>query len=84
MIALTAHTVLEKARDAYDGRMLLMKGPEVASRYPNPADRPFRDLDILVDDPQSAQQSLIKAGFIEAGGGATHHLPDCCGRASRS
>lgn len=75
MIALTAHTVLEKVRDAYGGRLLLMKGPEVASRYPNPADRPFHDLDILVDDPQAAQRSLIDAGFVEFGDGAPHHLP---------
>ena len=74
-MALTARTVLERVRDAYDGELLLMKGPEVASHYPNPTDRPFRDLDILVDDPHAAQRSLINAGCVESGGRAPHHLP---------
>lgn len=75
LIALTARPVLERVRDAYDGRLLLMKGPETSSRYPDPTDRPFRDVDILVDAPHSAQRSLINAGCLEFGGRAPHHLP---------
>ena len=75
MMALTARAVLKRVRNAYEGRLLLMKGPEVAWRYPDPTDRPFRDLDILVDNPHSAQRSLINAGCVEFGGQAPHHLP---------
>ncbi len=75
MISLSARTLLERVRDAYDGRLLLMKGLEVASLYPDPMDRPFRDLDILVDEPELAQTRLINAGFVQLGDRAPHHLP---------
>jgi hypothetical protein len=74
ILALTARTVLERVRDAYDGGLLLMKGLEVASLYPHPKDRPFRDLDILAEDPEDAQTRLISAGFVEFGDRAPHHL----------
>ena len=44
-----------------------MKGPEVAAHYPVPSDRPFGDLDLLVEDPEAAQRALIAAGFVEFG-----------------
>lgn len=75
ILSLAARTVLERVRDAYDGRLLLMKGLEVASLYPDPMDRPFRDLDILVDEPDAAQKCLIDTGFVEFGDRAPHHLP---------
>jgi len=75
LTSLAARTVLERIRDAHGGRLLLMKGPEVAASYPDPADRPFRDLDLLLDDPESAQADLIAAGFVEIGAGSAHHLP---------
>lgn len=75
MMSLSARTLLERVRDAYDGRLLLMKGLEVASLYPDPMDRPFRDLDILVDEPELAQTRLINAGFVQLGDRAPHHLP---------
>ena len=59
--------VLSAAREAYDGQMLLLKGPEVAACYPDPALRPSKDLDILVDDAEEAQRALLAAGF-EPGG----------------
>ena len=46
---------------------MLMKGPEVAAHYPVPSDRPFGDLDLLVEDPEAAQRALIAAGFVEYG-----------------
>lgn len=55
------------AREAYDGRMVLMKGPEVAARYPVSTDRPFADVDLLVDDAVEAQRALLAAGFVEVG-----------------
>ena len=61
--AMTAPEVLGRARDAYDGPMLLLKGPEVAARYPDPSLRPFHDLDLLVQDAGEAQRALLAAGF---------------------
>ena len=43
--------------------MVLMKGLEVGAYYPDPGLRPFRDLDLLVDDAERAQQALIEAGL---------------------
>lgn len=58
---------LRAAREAYDGRLVLMKGPEVAARYPVSTDRPFSDVDLLVDDASEAQRALLAAGFVEVG-----------------
>jgi hypothetical protein len=59
--------ILRAASDAYDGRLALMKGPEVAAHYPDPACRQISDLDILADDATRAQRALIKAGFEPTG-----------------
>lgn len=67
VLTLVAPVVLRLARDAYDGTIVLMKGPEIAARYPDPALRPFRDLDLLVDDAPAAQRALLAAGFVETG-----------------
>jgi hypothetical protein len=77
--AMLARVVLGKARSAYGGAMLLMKGAEVAAHYPVPSDRSFRDLDLLVDDPAEAQRALTSAGFVQVAdptlfGGYHHHL----------
>ncbi len=70
--------MLRAARDAYDGRLALMKGYEVALRYPEPWLRPFSDIDLLVDDSAAAQRALLAAGFVEVGDPAIftgiHHL----------
>ena len=66
-VTLAAEIALERARDAYDGTIVLMKGLEVAQRYPSPTLRPFRDLDLLVDRPHQAQRALIAAGFEPVG-----------------
>lgn len=77
--AMLARCILGKARSAYGGPLMLMKGPEVAAHYPVPSDRPFRDLDLLVDDAEAAQRALIAAGFAEFGDPAAYaglqHLP---------
>ncbi len=77
--AMFARLILGKARSAYPGPLMLMKGPEVAGHYPVPSDRPFRDLDLLAEDPAAAQRAMIAAGFTELGDPAAYaglqHLP---------
>src|SRR5918994_1497780 len=76
--AMSAPVMLARARAAYDGTIVVIKGPEVARRSPGPLLRPFDDLDLLVDDSRAAQRALIAAGFEEVGDPATytgiHHL----------
>ena len=79
MVVLAATIALERARSAYDGTMLVMKGMEVAERYPDTAARPLRDVDLLVERPEEAQKALIEAGFEPAGKddeyyASRHHL----------
>lgn len=64
MTALAAAAVLRRVRAAYGGRLMLMKGPEVAASYPESRTRPYQDIDLLADDPTGAQRALIAAGFI--------------------
>ncbi len=71
-IALAAPVLLRRARTAYDGRLLLFKGPEVAARYPDPAMRNYSDLDLLADDAPAAQRALLAAGFVRTGLWAPH------------
>lgn len=62
-----AAAILRRARAAYDGQMVLLKGPEVAALYPSPALRPYGDLDLLVEDAEQAQRALVGAGFVAIG-----------------
>lgn len=64
-LAGTAH--LQRARAAVDGPLLVVKGPEVAARYPDPAMRIYRDLDLVVPDMAEAQRALVAAGYQEVG-----------------
>jgi len=64
---MVAPAVLERVRAAVDGPLLLLKGPEIASLYPNPAFRPFADLDILSPDPANAHRALLAEGFVPVG-----------------
>jgi len=77
-IELTAPVVLTAARAAWDGRLVVMKGPEVALRYPARATRPYSDLDVLTPDAPATQRALLAAGFRELGDPALysgiHHL----------
>ena len=76
-VALGAPAVLAEARSAYDGPMLVLKGPELAARYPEPALRPYGDLDLLVDDAERAHAALVDAGFVPMGPPSPddfHHL----------
>ena len=64
---LAAPLVLERARSAWDGQLVLIKGPEVACNYPGAATRPFGDLDLVTEDAPAARRALIAAGFQEMG-----------------
>jgi Uncharacterised nucleotidyltransferase len=64
--------LLGHARRAYDGKMLVFKGPEVAAVYPSAA-RSFHDLDLLVDDARAAQAALIAGGFLEFPDPTSHY-----------
>jgi hypothetical protein len=64
---LTAPAVLEKVRACYDGCIVVMKGLEVAARYPDPALRAFGDIDLLIPDAAEAQHALLAAGFQPLG-----------------
>ena len=57
--------LLARVRAAWDGPLVLMKGPEVALDYRAPGLRSFGDLDLLTDDAEAAQAALIAAGFHE-------------------
>jgi hypothetical protein len=59
--------LIRRVRETIEGPLVMMKGPEVAARYPDPALRPFRDLDMLVSNAEEAQASLLDAGFEEVG-----------------
>jgi hypothetical protein len=67
MLALLAPIVLRRVRDAVQDQLVLIKGPEAAERYPDPALRPYGDLDLLVEDAPRVQRALLAAGFVEVG-----------------
>jgi len=64
---LAVPVLLERARAAYDGQLMVMKGPEVALRYPDPVLRGYRDIDLLADDAEAAERALLAAGFQAMG-----------------
>jgi hypothetical protein len=67
LISLATPAVLERIRRAYDGDLLLLKGPEAAVSYPDPRLRPWGDIDLLVGDSRGAQRALLAAGFESMG-----------------
>jgi hypothetical protein len=76
--ALAVPVVLSRITEAYDGPILMLKGPEVASRYPEPTMRPSHDLDLLVEDSPAAFAALRAAGCVELPSNeeaAQHELP---------
>jgi hypothetical protein len=72
MTALAAVAVLRRVRASYGGRLIVMKGPEVAASYPEPRTRPYGDIDLLAEDAPGAQRALLAAGFIEYAGERDH------------
>jgi putative nucleotidyltransferase-like protein len=65
--SLVAPLVLQRVLSTVDGPVVLMKGPEVAEHYENPLTRPYRDIDLLVEDAQSAWSAMVEAGFEPTG-----------------
>jgi hypothetical protein len=63
---LSVRPLLQRVRASCDGSLVLMKGPEIAIRYPGAA-RAFVDLDLLTEDPERAYRQLLAAGFVEGG-----------------
>jgi hypothetical protein len=74
---LSVRPLLERIRNCCDGPLVLMKGAELALRYPGSA-RGFNDIDLLTSEPQRVHDQLREAGFVEAGGEklseSHHHL----------
>jgi hypothetical protein len=64
-----SRNILAQVRAAHQGPMMIMKGT-YRRLLPAPHLRPYKDLDILVDDPVGAQRALMAAGFVAVG------LPD--------
>jgi Uncharacterised nucleotidyltransferase len=79
LAALAAPALVARVRGILEGPVLVLKGPEVAARYPGSARR-FGDVDLLVPDAAAAQRALVAAGFVEAPDPegiwvGIHHLP---------
>ena len=64
--------VLQAVRASCDGTLVLMKGPEIALRYPESARR-FGDLDLLVPDARATYRQLLRGGFEEVGDPGLYH-----------
>jgi hypothetical protein len=66
-ISISAPMLMRRVREATDARIIVMKGPEAAARWPHPRLRPWKDLDLLVEDAHAVQHALLDAGFVEVG-----------------
>lgn len=58
-----APDLLARVRGATDQPVVLLKGPEIARRYPSAALRQYIDLDLLAPDADRLQADLLAAGF---------------------
>ena len=59
--------LLARVRSALTGRLFVLKGPEVARRYPDGSFRTAGDIDLLVEDTNVALATLRAAGFVPVG-----------------
>jgi hypothetical protein len=66
-LALPIPSLLSRIASAWDGPMIVLKGPELASRYPAELLRTAGDIDLLVDDASAAHDALRSAGFVATG-----------------
>jgi hypothetical protein len=77
-VTLSTPLLLRRVREAYDGPLVVMKGPVLAELYPEPRLRPFGDVDVLVADAERTQRALLAAGFRPVGDPSLfrniHHL----------
>jgi hypothetical protein len=67
IVAVLAPELLRRVVGLCDASVVVHKGPEIAARYPDPVLRPYIDLDVLVEDSESARRALLAAGFVEIG-----------------
>ena len=67
LATLAVPALLLRARAAYDGQLMVMKGPEVALHYPDPVCGRTMDIDLLADDAEAAERALLAAGFQTIG-----------------
>jgi Uncharacterised nucleotidyltransferase len=67
LLSLMIPLALERIRAVAEGPILILKGAEIASRYPDPALRPMLDIDLLAPEPDDVQRRLIAAGFVAIG-----------------
>ena len=65
LIGLSAGPLVRRVHAAIDAPLIMMKGPEAAARWSSPRLRHWRDLDVLVEDPDAVQAALLAAGFVE-------------------
>jgi hypothetical protein len=64
---------LARVGAAYGHPALVLKGPEIAARYPQPTLRPSHDLDLLVEDSATAFRALRDAGCDVVGTDPSDH-----------
>lgn len=60
---LAAMVALEEMRVRFDGTIVLLKGLELACRYPDPSRRASGDIDVLTDEPERLQATLLANGY---------------------
>lgn len=58
-----AEVALKQMREAFDGRLVLYKGLELASRYEDPSGRCSRDIDVITNDPHGLHGALLALGY---------------------
>src|SRR5579872_3233848 len=75
LMSTLAAPLLERARQSCDGPLLVVKGVEVARRYPT-GGRAFGDVDLLSPSALAARDSLVAGGFVVEDNEleAPHHL----------
>jgi hypothetical protein len=59
--------LLARIGTVWTGPIIILKGPELASRYPEGFRRTAGDIDLLVDDADAAHAALRAAGFVPTG-----------------
>ncbi len=58
---------LEEAVKAVAQPVIIHKGAQIARLYPDPLQRDWSDIDLLVEDPEQARGDLAKVGFVGIG-----------------
>jgi len=75
---LAAPILLRRLSGIVSGPIVLIKGIEIATHYPDQALRPFEDIDLFVPDAERSQREVLAAGFESAEGNdgpvRYHHL----------